>query len=73
MMRPAKRLDGIETTGETAHLPPFETRKPEFGGATGRGQTAFSRLFPVCMLYTPCTPCVQTKKTPRPRQAAGHA
>jgi hypothetical protein len=36
-MRPQERLDGATLIGETAHHTPFETRKPEFGGALGRG------------------------------------
>jgi hypothetical protein len=36
-MRPQRRLDGWRMESETAHHTPFETRKPEFGGALGRG------------------------------------
>jgi hypothetical protein len=33
---PARQLTDITMASLTAHLAPFETRKPEFGGAIGR-------------------------------------
>jgi hypothetical protein len=33
---PARHLTGTTMASLTAHLAPFETRKPEFGGAIGR-------------------------------------
>jgi hypothetical protein len=35
-LHPARHLTGITMASLTAHLAPFETRKPEFGGAIGR-------------------------------------
>lgn len=35
-MQPQRHLAGINMEGLTSHLAPFETRKPEFGGALGR-------------------------------------
>ncbi len=36
-MLPERRLAGLMWDGVAAHRTPFETRKPEFGGAIGRG------------------------------------
>ncbi|HEX9859308.1 MAG TPA: hypothetical protein VGA75_13195 [Paracoccaceae bacterium] len=39
-MRPQRRLGGRRLEGAAACRTPFETRKPEFGGAIGRGIAA---------------------------------
>ncbi|MFM2390054.1 MAG: hypothetical protein RLZZ437_1609 [Pseudomonadota bacterium] len=35
-MQQHRHKPGINACGQTGHLAPFETRKPEFGGAVGR-------------------------------------